>query len=52
MTEENFVRTVRTVFEKIAKGSKRAVFGRFWTTSVPVVKSQSYEFDAIAYIGP
>ena len=33
MTAENFVRNVRTVFEKFVKSSKLAVFlGHFWTT--------------------
>ena len=42
MTVENFVRIVWTVFEKIEKSQKMAVFGHFWAyfgyvSHIPVI---------------
>ena len=46
MTVENFVRIVWTVFEKIEKSRKIAVFGRILAVShIP------YVFDAFAHAG-
>ena len=52
MTVENFVRIVRTVFEKIGNKSKNdfslAIFGLILAM---FLTSQPYDFDAIAPIG-
>ena len=47
MTVENFVRIVWTVFEKIEKSRKMAVFGHFWL----FLTFQSYDFDAFEHAG-
>ena len=52
MTVQNFVRIVWTVFEKIEKSRKTAVFwpflGSFWL----FLTSQPYEFFGTAHKGP
>ena len=55
MTVENFVRIVWTVFEKIEKSRKMAVFGLslayFGLILAMFLTFQSYDFDAFAHAG-
>ena len=55
MTVKNFVRIVWTVFEKIEKSRKMAVFGRilaiFGLILAMFLTSQPYNFDAFAHAG-
>ena len=52
MTVENFVRIVRTVFEKIEKKSKNDCFLAIYGLILAMfLTSQTYNFDAIAHIG-
>ena len=48
MTVENFVRIVWTVFAKIEKSPKMAVFGLFLAMFLTF---QSYDFDAFKHAG-
>ena len=48
MTVENFVRIVWTVFEKIKKSRKMAVFGLILAMFLTF---QSYDFDAFEHAG-
>ena len=48
MTVENFVRIVWTVFEKIEKSRKMAVF---WPLLAMFLTSRPYDFDAFAHAG-
>ena len=52
MTEENFVRIVWTVFEKIGKKLKNGCFFTIFELILAVfLTSQPYDFDVIAHIG-
>ena len=51
MTVENFVRILWTVFEKIEKSRKMAVFWTFLANFGIFLTSQPCNFDAIAHIG-
>ena len=52
MTVENFVRIVWTVFAKIKKSRKVAVFlASFGLILAMFLTFQPYDFDAIAHIG-
>ena len=55
MTVENFVRIVRTLFEKIEKSRKMAVFGLFLAIFGLLLAMsltfQSYDFDAFEHAG-
>ena len=55
MILENFVRIVWTVFEKIEKSRKMAIFGRilaiFGLILTMFLTFQSYDFDAFAHAG-
>ena len=55
MTVQNFVRIVLTVFEKIEKSRKLAVFGRnsaiFGLTLATFLTFQSYNFVVFAHAG-
>ena len=48
MTVQNFIRIVWTVFEKIEKSRKIAVF---WLILAMFLTSQPHDFDVIAHIG-
>ena len=55
MTVDIFVRIVWTVFAKIKKSRKMAVFGHFWANFGYVsmfLTFQSYDFDAFEHAGP
>ena len=55
MTVENFVRIFRTVFEKVEKSRKMAVFGRIlailWQILALFLTFQSNDFDVFAHTG-
>ena len=51
MTVKKFVRTVRPVFEKNEKKSKMAFLVIFVLFLAMFLRSQSYDFDAIAHAG-
>ena len=52
MTVQNFIRIVKTVFEKIEKKSKNeCFFAIFGLILAMFLTSQPYDFDAIEHIG-